>query len=631
MKPIEVLNKHWGYPNFRPGQQDAINALLSGNDVLALMPTGGGKSITFQVPGLILPGITIVVTPLISLMKDQVDNLRSHGINATYIHSGLMRGESRLAIQKAQLEKIKFLYISPERLTSEHFRDTLKTLNIHLIVVDEAHCISQWGYDFRPPYLKIATLRTIFPQARMMALTASATPDVVTDITTQLQFRPGYQIFQRSFARPNINYIVRNYENKTEMLLRVLNNTQGSAIVYVRSRTKTLEIAAQLNAQGLTAHYYHAGLAPEEKETKQNDWKTNKVRIIVATNAFGMGIDKPDVRTVIHTDLPSSIEEYYQEAGRAGRDGKTSYAVTIVNQHDKQLFTRRLNESFPPIDYIRSIYQQACLFIDLSLGEGHNQTFDFNFGQFINQHHLQENTARSALRLLTLAGYIEFVEDIDARARIMIICRRHELYNHTLTDNEETTLEHILRTYPGIFADYVNIQETSIAFATTLSTEQTYQALLSLARKHIIHYIPRRLNPYLYFPSRRIQAKHIQLPPNIYDQRRQQLQHRLDKMKQLIFNTQQCRAQAILQYFGENNTPPCNTCDVCRSQRTQPPLTPIIIDQIRQAGPQGLPINAITQAHPHRTTEVTNTLRTLLANKTITLSPSQTHLHLTKP
>ncbi len=626
MSPVDILKKYWGYPSFRPGQQDAIDALLSGRDVLALMPTGGGKSITFQVPGLLLPGLTIVVTPLISLMKDQVDNLRAHDISATFIHSGLMRGESRLAIQKAQLGKVKFLYVSPERLTSEHFRDTLKSMDVSLIVVDEAHCISQWGYDFRPPYLKIASLRKLFPEARMMAVTASATPDVVTDIVTQLDFRPGYQIFRRSFARPNINYIVRHGGDKSEMLLRVLNNTRGTAIVYVRSRAKTLDIAAELNAQGLSAHYYHAGLAPEEKEVKQNDWKTNKVRIMVATNAFGMGIDKPDVRVVVHMDLPSSIEEYYQEAGRAGRDGKPCFAVTIVGQHDKSVFARRLSESFPPVDYIRAVYEQACIFIDLSLGEGHNQVFDFNFGNFIRQHRLQEATARSALRLLTLAGYLEFVEDVDARARIMIIADRRELYTYDFTPDEEVIMEYILRNYPGVFADYINIQETGIAFACSLSDERTYQALLSLGRKHVLHYIPRRLNPYLYFPSRRILAKHVEMPADIYDQRRQQLQRRLEGMKRLVFEVDKCRAQAILRYFGEEDTEPCGTCDVCRSHRPQPALEPQLLFKIRQAGPDGVPLNELRLQYPSRAEAFAEAVRTLLSNGSITLSPDQTRL-----
>ncbi len=565
--PLEVLKKYWGYDSFRPMQAEIVDSALSGADTLGLLPTGGGKSITFQVPGLLMPGLTIVVTPLISLMKDQVDNLRALGIPATYIHSGLTAAEVRLGLQKAELGKVKFLYLSPERLKNEHFRQRLRDFDVSMIVVDEAHCISQWGYDFRPSYLHLAELRKLFPRAVMMALTASATPAVVDDITRLLEFRPGFKVFRKSFARPNISYIVRYTEDKPERLLTILQNTAGSAIVYVRSRRKTREIAETLIASGIPADYYHAGLAPEDKDLKQQRWKDGESRVMVATNAFGMGIDKPDVRVVVHYDLPSSIEEYYQEAGRAGRDGKPCFAVVIASAADKAVIARRLSEAFPPREYIADIYEKACLFIDLALGEGFNKVFDFDFGKFVKQYRLQEGSARSALRLLSLAGYIDFVEEVDARARLMMIAPKHELYSLQLTPEQDEVLQYILRNCSGVFADYVQISETVIATRLQMTADAVYHALLDLTRIHALHYIPRRQQPFLFFPSRRIQAKYIEMPRDVYDRRRDLMKQRLDAMKRFVFDPTACRANIILEYFDEQPSSPCGSCDNCRATR----------------------------------------------------------------
>lgn len=577
---LSTLRKYWGYDSFRPLQDQIVQSVLDGHDTLALLPTGGGKSITFQVPAMMLPGLTIVVTPLISLMKDQVDNLRAHCIPAVYIHSGLSRAEARLGFKKAELGKVKFLYISPERLTNEAFLSSIRGFDVSMLVVDEAHCISQWGFDFRPSYLHIARLRDVFPQARLIALTASATPQVIDDITSLLRFRPGFNVFRKSFARPNISYIVRYDENKPQRLLRILQNTSGSAIVYVRSRQRTRQLADMLRAAGISADFYHAGLAPEDKDLRQQRWKQGRHRVIVATNAFGMGIDKPDVRTVIHYDIPSSIEEYYQEAGRAGRDGLPSFAVTIASWRDKTTLSRRLADAFPPRQYIAEIYTCACLFVDLAMGEGYNQTFDFNFGRFIQTNHLQEAPARSALRILSLAGYLEFVEDIDARARILMLAPRQSLYDLALAPDEDTVLQHILRTYPGIYADYVQIAEEAIAIQCQLSPGDVYQALLGLSRTHVLHYVPRRQEPYLFFPSRRIDAKHIEIPPDIYDLRRKMMQQRIEAVRRLIFSPDLCRANTILRYFGEAPAALCGTCDTCRSHNT--PLSPNQIEALRQ-------------------------------------------------
>lgn len=630
MTSREVLFKYWGYRDFRPLQSEIVDSALSGTDTLGLLPTGGGKSITFQVPGLMMPGLTLVVTPLISLMKDQVDNLRAHGVAATYVHSGLTRSEARLGLQKAELGKVKFLYLSPERLQSEQFRQRLKDFDVSMIVVDEAHCISQWGYDFRPSYLNIAKLRDIFPGAVMMALTASATPGVVDDICRLLRFRPGHKVFRKSFARPNINYIVRYTENKPERLLAVLKNTRGSAIIYVRSRARTREIAELLADEGISADYYHAGLAPEDKDDKQQRWKTDAIRVMVATNAFGMGIDKPDVRVVVHYDLPSSIEEYYQEAGRAGRDGEPCFAVVIASKRDKAVLSRRLSEAFPPREYIADIYEKACLFIDLAIGEGFNRVFDFDFGRFVQTYRLQEAPARASLRLLSLTGYLEFVEDIDARARVMMVAAKHELYDMRLEPAQDEVLQYILRNCSGVFADYVNISETVIASHLNMSADDVYQALLGLTRAHALHYVPRRQQPYLFFPSRRVLSKYIELPREVYDHRRERMKQRIDAMKRLVFDPEVCRSNAILEYFGEEPSRPCGTCDTCRSARpvndTENRRLSLILEIASEAGSDGIePTELIRRSklNPERATEL---IRSLLDDGELTLNPQQNRI-----
>lgn len=564
--PLEALRDKWGYDSFRPLQGEIIDSVLGGADTLALMPTGGGKSITFQVPGLMLPGLTVVVTPLISLMKDQVDNLRSHDIAAVYIHSGLTMREWNLAMQKAGLGKVKFVYLSPERLQNEHFLGELKNWNVSLIVVDEAHCISQWGYDFRPSYLGIAKMRRYFPQVPVMAVTASATPQVADDICRQLAFRPGARTFRMSFARPNIHYIVRRDVNKPERLLAVLRNTSGTAIVYVRSRKKTVEIARMLQAEGISSESYHAGLLPQEKDLRQQRWKESQVRVMVATNAFGMGIDKPDVRVVVHYDLPSSIEEYYQEAGRAGRDGLPSFAVTIVSPRDRAVLHRRLEDAFPPREYIAAVYEAACLDIDLCLGEGQFKTFDFNLEEFCTRRKLWPATARSALGMLSLAGYVDYVEDIDAKARVMAVCERRDLYDIQFSAVEERVMVYLLRNCPGLFADYVSIVETVIASRLGLTADELYQTLLALTRMHVIHYVPRRQQPYLYFPSRRVLTKHVVIPDEVYVVRRRRMEERIAAIERLAFSDDDCRASTILRYFGDYGSEDCGTCDVCRAR-----------------------------------------------------------------
>lgn len=567
--PEEILRKYWGYDSFREKQLDIINSVLAGNDTLGLLPTGGGKSITFQVPALLLPGLTIVVTPLISLMKDQVDNLRALDIPAAAIHSGLTRAEQKLAFDRCRLGKMKILYLSPEKLQGKAFLDRLTEIDVSLIVVDEAHCISQWGYDFRPSYLKIANLRNIYPEAPILALTASATPEVTADIMAQLRFRT-QNLFSKSFNRPNISYIVRKTDSKSQMLLRVLKSTSGCAIVYVRSRRRTKEVAEFLQQSGISAEFYHAGLSAEIKNDKQNRWKNDQVRVMVATNAFGMGIDKPDVRTVVHIDPTSSLEEYYQEAGRAGRDGKPSYAVFITSPGvDKATLTRRLNESFPEKDVIRRVYELVCNFLSIAVGSGYNMLYEFNFALFCERFKLRPPVVRNSLALLTRAGHLEFVEEITTQSRVMVIMNKRELYDLKLDSVTDSVFQLILRTYTGLFADYVYISEDLIASRLRLTGAQVYDALLALQRQHAIHYVPRKTTPYILMTSSRQLPKYLTFPPAIYEQMQQRMKHRVDAMRRFVFDDNKCRVNTMLEYFGETPTEVCGTCDVCRDRRKQ--------------------------------------------------------------
>lgn len=560
----EILHEYWGYDNFRPLQEDIILSILQGRDTLGLLPTGGGKSITFQVPAMAMDGVTLVVTPLISLMKDQVDNLRNIGIKAIYTHSGLTRSEHQLAIDKCRYGKTKLLYVSPERLQSKTFIDQLRLLDINLIVVDEAHCISQWGYDFRPSYLRISSVRELFPSAPILALTASATPEVVEDIMSKLKFN-GHNLFSRSFSRDNISYIVRYGDHKEANLLKILSNTAGSAIVYVRSRRRTRELAELLLREGISADFYHAGLAPEDKDEKQNKWKCDKCRVMVATNAFGMGIDKPDVRVVIHHDLPSSLEEYYQEAGRAGRDGNPAYAVLLASNRDKATLTRRISENFPEKEFINRTYELTGNFLDVAIGSGYNEVYEFNFNLFCKQFNLPPIQVNSALNLLTQAGYIDFTEEISTRSRIMILLSKDELYSIKLEPQIDQIFQLILRTYTGLFADYTYINEALLASRINVSEEIIYKALLSLSKMHVIHYVPRKTTPYILYTTSRELPKYISLPRTVYEEQRQRLVNRIEAMKAFTFNSDSCRVNTMLRYFGETPTDTCGKCDVCRS------------------------------------------------------------------
>lgn len=565
--PESVLREYWGYDSFRPRQREIIDSVLAGHDTLGLLPTGGGKSLTFQVPALMLDGLTVVITPLISLMKDQVDNLRERGIRAVYLTMGMTRRETRLVYDKCRLGKTRLLYVSPERLRSESFVRELRGWNVSLITVDEAHCISQWGYDFRPSYLRIGELRGLLgPDVPVLALTASATPLVRDDIARQLRFRPDSNVYALSFDRPNLSYVARITQNKTDKLLQVLGATTGTAIVYVRSRKKTREIAELLQGAGISTTFYHAGLDPEVKAERQEQWKSGRTRVIVATNAFGMGIDKPDVRTVVHIDLPPSLEEYYQEAGRAGRDGLPSFAVLIATTHDRGLLKRRLNEAFPPVDFVRRVYELIGAFLDVPVGGGYNKVFEFDLTRFCRTYGLQERMTRGALALLTQAAYIEFQDEAPTRARLMMLCRRDELYAERLTAEEDAVLMAVLRTYTGLFSEYAFVSESEIARVAQLPEQSIYDIMLSLGRKNILHYIPRKSVPYILYVTGREETRHVCLGPEIYENRRKLMEERLNAVANFAYTTERCRSAVLLEYFGEKDVCDCGRCDICRSR-----------------------------------------------------------------
>ena len=616
----DILKHYWGYNSFREKQEEIINSVLSGKDTLGLLPTGGGKSITFQVPSLLLDGLTIVVTPLIALMKDQVDGLRDRHINAVYIHSGLRQGEIRKVIDRCIFGKCKFLYISPERLSSPSFTDSLRRMPVTLIVVDEAHCISQWGYDFRPSYLSIVAIRSLFPHAPILALTASATPSVVKDIMQQLQFKAP-NVIKKSFRRDNLSYIVRCQENKTEKLLSSLSKIYGSGIVYVRSRAKTKSIAEQLQALGFSADYYHAGLSPEEKQDKQDKWKRGEIRIIVSTNAFGMGIDKPDVRFVIHIDVPNSLEEYYQEAGRAGRDNNKAYVLLLVSTKDKTTLMRRLAEAFPPKDFIKTVYVLMCDFLGLGIGAGYDKTFDFNFQLFCAKFKLPERQTYSALKILSSCQYIDYIDEVDTLSRIMILVDKHDLYNiDGMTPEMDDILELILRTFAGVFSEYIYIDENTIAYKHHIPVHRVYETLLFLSRKHVITYIPRKRTAYIYFPFSRMEPRHLTISKDVYEMGRQRLEHRISSMIDYSTNTSSCRESKILKYFGEAIEHDCGHCDVCVEHKKASPSEKELADGILyMLSLKSRTLNEITDTLAFPSKDIINMVRFLLNEGRIVL------------
>lgn len=626
MNPIDILKKYWGYSSFRPLQQEIVNSVLQGHDTLGLMPTGGGKSITFQVPALLLDGITVVVTPLISLMKDQVDNLKRRNIKAAVFHSGMSRGELRKNRELLHNARAKFLYTSPERLRNPRFIYELRQLRISLIVVDEAHCISQWGYDFRPSYLLIKQLRKVAPDIPCLALTATATPEVSADICRQLDMKSP-DIHRMSFARKNLNYIVRRSEVKINDVFHILSHTSGSAIVYVRSRKRTRQIAEFLSSAGIAAAHYHAGLDPEIKEKCQNDWISGKTRVIVATNAFGMGIDKPDVRVVVHYDLPPSLEEYYQEAGRAGRDGLESYAVLLTANTDKATLRRKVTEAFPDRDVIRKVYERVCNYLHLAIGEGYDTLHEFNFEKFCETFSYQPRQAIASLFLLGQAGYLEFMEEAEHRSRVIMEMHREELYSlHGLSEDAEKVLKLMLRLYTGLFIDYVHISEERLAGEAVLTSRRVYEALLELRRAGVISYVPRTRTPYMYIPTSREEPRYLEFPKSIYEDRKAIMTARVEAMIDYAFGDPKCREIRMLEYFGQEDNSPCGKCDICRSQSrgsssSQDKAAAIsqLLNMIRLA-PYGLSVQMLREKTGWPPEKVRDILTYLISENYISLS-----------
>ena len=558
----KILREYWGYSEFRPLQEDIIKSVFSGKDTLGLMPTGGGKSITFQVPALAMEGICLVITPLIALMKDQVDNLKEKGIRALSIYSGMSHNEIVITLDNAILGDYKFLYISPERLGTQLFQAKLRSMNVCLLAIDESHCISQWGYDFRPSYMNIADIRKELPNVPVLALTATATPEVTEDIQNILGFKEK-NVFRKSFERKNLSYIVRESDNKTESLIKILSKIQGSAIVYVRSRLKTKEIATELIQHGLSADFYHAGLSSDDKTRKQNAWKDNECRIIVSTNAFGMGIDKPDVRVVVHIDLPNSIEEYYQEAGRAGRDEKKAYAVILYSKTDSTKLKKRISDEFPERDFVIATYESLAYFFQIAEGFGHNSTYDFSLQKFCSIYKYPLIPTHNALKILELAGYIEYTDDTDNQSRIIFSIYRDELYKYEFTKEYELLINIVLRLYTGIFADYVSINEGTIAFHLQKSRTEVYQMLKILAKKRIIEYIPFKKTPFIIYKQPRISIKYLVIPQSVYEVRKARFEKRIMGITDYAERKDICRSRMLLTYFGEKKSSDCGQCDVC--------------------------------------------------------------------
>ena len=563
----EILKQYWNYDNFRGIQEEIIESIGKGHDTLGLMPTGGGKSITFQVPALAQPGLCLVITPLIALMKDQVRNLRDRGIKALAVYSGMTREEIVVALENCIFGDYKFLYISPERLDTDIFRAKLRNMKINMITVDESHCISQWGYDFRPAYLKISEIRELLPTVPVLALTATATPEVVKDIQTKLGFREDSRIFRMSFERKNLAYIVRNTESKQEELLHILNSVSGSAIVYTRNRKRTREVAELLVNNEITATFYHAGLNNDVKDQRQKSWLSGESRVMVATNAFGMGIDKPDVRLVIHVDLPDSPEAYFQEAGRAGRDGQKAYAVLLYAKSDKATLSKRITDTFPDKEYIRKVYEDVNYYFQMAMGDGLGCTFAFNLDEFCRNFKHFPVQADSALKILTRAGYLEYTDEQDNASRILFTIHRDELYKLRETDPEtEKLINVILRSYTCLFTDYAYINEDSLAIRSGLTRQRIYEILLMLTRRHILHYIPRKKTPYIIYTRERQEAGRLAITRDIYEERKESYITRIKAMTEYATAEDKCRSRMLLRYFGEKNEHNCGLCDVCLSK-----------------------------------------------------------------
>ena len=568
LSPSEILKRYWGYDSFRPLQEEIINSVLAGKDTLALMPTGGGKSLCYQVPAMIKPGLCLVISPLIALMKDQVENLRRKDITAYAIYSGMSRKEVINIFKVATESNCKFLYVSPERLETSLFKEYLPGLDIALIAVDEAHCISQWGYDFRPPYLRIASLRKELPDVAVLALTASATPDVQNDICEKLEFI-GKQVFRQSFERPNLSYSCFKVDSKINKIIEVLQKVPGSSIVYCKSRKRTKEISELLRLQNISSDFYHAGLVQEERNKKQEAWIGNKTRVIVCTNAFGMGIDKPDVRTVIHADVPDCLENYYQEAGRAGRDGKTSYAVLLYDNRDLHELEEMADLRFPGLDDIRNVYQSVANYLQIATGSGESQYFDFDITDFLKKFKLISHTTLYSLKALEQDGWLAFNEQVFLPATVMFSVSKESLYAFEKENPQlESCIKTLLRAYEGIFDQVTAISEKVIAGLMRMPVDDVKAQLLLLNRAGIIEYQPQKDTPQLLMLRSRIKAEDISIDMAAYNKRKERFRMRMKQMAVYVKEEAECRSRIIGNYFGDEKIKACGICDDCLRQKS---------------------------------------------------------------
>ena len=578
----EILKQYWGYDSFRDLQEEIITSIGEGKDIVGSEMCIRDRSITFQVPALAQEGICIVITPLIALMKDQVQNLRKRGIKALAIYSGMTRQEILTALENCIFGNYKFLYISPERLDTEIFRTKLRSMKVSMITVDESHCISQWGYDFRPAYLKIAEIRELLPGVPVLALTATATPEVVKDIQTRLNFREG-NVFRMSFERKNLAYIVRKTDNKTKELLHILQRISGSAIIYVRNRRRTKEITELLTNEGITADFYHAGLDNAVKDLRQKRWQSGEVRVMVATNAFGMGIDKPDVRIVLHLDLPDSPEAYFQEAGRAGRDGEKAYAVILYAKSDKMTLHKRIVDTFPEKEYILNVYEHLQYYYQMAMGDGFQCIREFNLEEFCRKFKYFPVPVDSALKILTQAGYLEYTDEQDNSSRILFTIRRDELYKlREMGKEADALIQTILRSYTGVFTDYAYISEESLALRTGLTRQQIYNILVTLTKRRIVDYIPRKKTPYIIYTRERLDLRFLHIPPIVYEERKARYEARIKAMEEYVITENVCRSRMLLHYFGEKNEHNCGQCDVCLSNRASNDLSEKSYEELKR-------------------------------------------------
>ena len=614
---LQLLKQYWGYDDFRPLQGDIIRSIAAGKDTLGLMPTGGGKSLTFQVPTMAMEGLCVVVTPLIALMKDQVENLKTRGIAAAAIFSGMTHNNILMTLDNAVFEAYKFLYVSPERLATPIFIEKIKQAKVCMIAVDESHCISQWGYDFRPSYLRIADIRELLPEVPILALTATATPEVVEDIQKQLRFREP-NVFQKSFHRSNLAYVVRTVENKDENLLKILNNVPGTSVVYVRNRKKTKEVADFLNLNGISAENFHAGLKNETKDAKQARWKSGETRVIVSTNAFGMGIDKAEVRTVVHLDLPDSLEAYFQEAGRAGRDEQKAYAVLLYNNGDAIKIKKRISDSFPEKEIIRKVYESLGNYFEIGIGSGLDAVFAFDIADFCTRFKLPILIAYNSLKILQQAGYIELTDEQDSSSRVLFTVGKDNLYNIKHTHEQEKLIHILLRSYTGLFTDLATINEETISKRLEWTHDELYQQLVGLAKERVIQYIPRKKTPFLTFIREREATGRIILNKETYDDRRDRFISRVTAVLNYAQEENICRSQMLLSYFGEKESTSCGKCDICLKNKKKQVSTNefeairLAIQQILKL--DELTINALIKQLPFKEQKVLETIRFMLDN-----------------